>query len=231
MPATVRQPARARADPARPGRTSRGRGRRRPRGRRGRPGRRRGERHGPRRRHRPPTVPARPVPRRRGRGPQRGSRAAGHAVRGARGVLEQHDDLLHRRPAAADVGQAVERDLHQQPDVRGLLPARQELRVRLPGGQHGRRPDDGRGGRRGVGHEREPADRARAGRSRRARPRRHHRRARPLALDRRRRPAVTRRAGSSSPATPPTSCRRTAGSEGTPASTMLTTWPGSSPWS
>ena len=54
--------------------------------------------------------------------------------------------------------------------------------------------------------------------------------ARPLAVDRRRRPPLPDGAGSSSPAMPPTSCRRTAASAGTPASTTPTTWRGSWRW-
>ncbi len=172
VPPALRQPARARADPARPGRAGRRHRGRRSRGRRRRAGRPRSDRHRAGDGRRIIAVVARPLPRWRRRCPQRRARAAGHAVRGARSVLEQHDDLLHRRPAAADGGQAAQRHLHQQRHVRWLLPARQELRVRLPRGQHGGRRHVDRGGRRGVRHERAPVDRAGARRRRGARPRR-----------------------------------------------------------
>ena len=100
-----------------------------------------------------------------------------------RGVLlQQHHDLLHRRPVAADAGQADQRDLHQQPDVRRVLPARQGLPVGIPGRQHRRRPGDRPDAdQRGVRHQRGAAGRVRAGRRGRPRPRGPDRRRRPLA--------------------------------------------------
>ena len=155
-------------------------------------GRRGRHRDRPRRRHGRGADPAGPLPGRRRRRAQHPAGAPRHPVRRARRVLQQPHHLLHRGSPAAARGQAAQRHLHQQPDLRRVLPRRQGLPVRLPGGEHRRRPDRRSGGRRERGgrHQRGPPARARAGRRGRARPGRADRRGGPLAGQLGRRPAL-----------------------------------------
>ena len=91
-------------------------------------------------------------------------------------------------------------------DARRVLPHGQGLPVGLPGGEHGRRSEEGSGSRLGCGrrHQRGAPDRVRARRRRRSQPAGEDRRHRPLARDLRRGTPFPASAAPSSPAMPPT---------------------------